>query len=269
MGKPAPNLATSLTPLAKMRRSPKFPISAVTLFYPFKFLTFFPLLALALLAPCEGYAAEPDPVRESVQKLQDEWAVIFYTLPEKQQAKRFKNLLERAHALRERYPERAEPLVFEAIVLCTYAGADGGFSALGKVKKARKLLQSSLDIDPKALEGSAYIALGNLYHRLPGWPLSYGDDDIARQYFQAALKLFPDALDSNYFYGDFLLGEGKYAEALQYLEKAAQAPIRPDARLSDTKLKEEVGQALADVRAKKSGRSDFFSGLLPSFVGGR
>jgi tetratricopeptide (TPR) repeat protein len=232
-----------------------------------KFLTVpFLALALAFLAPGPATAANPDPMKESLDKLQEEWARIFFKLPESEQAKHFKALLKQAHALREQYPERAEPLVFEGIVLCTYAGAEGGLSALSKVKKARRLLQSSLDIDPKALEGSAYIALGNLYHRLPGWPISYGDDDVARTHFEAALKLFPDAIDTNYFYGDFLLGEGQYDEALPYLEKAAKAPIRPDAQLSDQKLKEEIKQALADARAKKNGRSDFFGGLLPSFV---
>lgn len=235
---------------------------------PFKSLAL-PLLALAFacLLPARVPAAAPDPMRASLQILQDEWARIFYTLPENQQAKRFKALLKQAHAFREQYPERAEPLVFEGIVLCTYAGAEGGFSALSKVKKARKLFQSSLDIDPKALEGSAYIALGNLYHRLPGWPISYGDDDIARQYFEAALKLFPEAIDANYFYGEFLLGEGEHDLALKYLEKASRAPIRPDSRLSDAKLKEEVGKALADAQARKVGRSGFFRGLIPSFGG--
>lgn len=235
---------------------------------PPKFLTIpFLALTLAWLVPGAASAAEPDPVQESVQKLQDEWAVIFYTLPEAQHAKKFESLLVRAHTLRERYPERAEPLVFEGIVLCTYAGADIGFGALGKVKKARRLFQSSLDIDPKALEGSAHIALGNLYHRLPGWPISFGDDDIARQHFETALQLFPDALDTNYFFGDLLLGEGRYEEAERYLEKAVQTPIRPNSQLSDLKLREEAGKALADARAKKDGRSDFFSRFMPSFGG--
>ena len=208
-------------------------------------------------------------MQEQLARLQAEWDRIFFTLPPSEHAKRFKALSKQAHALREQYPERAEPLVFEGLVLTTHAGAEGGLGALKKLRKARKLLQSSLDIDPKALDGSAYITLGNLYHRLPGWPISYGDDDIARTYFESALKLFPDAIDANYFYGDFLQSQGKFDEALPFLEKAAKAPVRPQSKLSDEKLKAEITEAVDAAHSKKAGRSGFFGGLIPSFGGFR
>lgn len=206
-------------------------------------------------------------MRAILQSLHAEWSVIFYQTPEDQHAAKFKELLARVHAITERYPESAEPLVLEAIVLCTYAGADIGFSVLSKVKRARKLLERSIDIDPRAMEGAAYVALGNLYHRLPGWPISFGDDEAARRYFAAAQKMFPEAIDTNYFLGDFLLGEGEYEKALPFLEKADRAEIRQDSRISDLKLKEEVAKALADVRARNDDRSDFFSRFIPNFGG--
>jgi tetratricopeptide (TPR) repeat protein len=229
----------------------------------FLFLVF-SALALTVLSPDKPNAAEPD-VRATVQALQDEWAVIFYTLPEDQHVAKFKNLLERVHAVSERHPDRAEPLILEAIVLCTYAGAEFSFSALGKVERARALLQKAIDIDPDALEASAYVALGNLYHRLPGWPISYGDDDIARQYFETAARLYPDAIDTNYFLGDFLLSQGDFEKAGQLLEKADRAPIRPGMQLSDRQLKTEIAKALADARTKNDDRADFFSQFIPSF----
>ncbi len=221
-------------------------------------------LALAIAVPNLGQPADPH-VHQLVERLHDEWADIFYRLPEDAQAEKFKALLPRIHALAERHPQEAEPLVLEAILLCTYAAAEFGLGALDKVERARELLVKSIGLDPKALEASAYITLGNLYYRLPGWPISYGDEDQARQYLEAALKLFPDTLDANYFYGDFLLGQGDFKNALHYLEKADQAPIRPHARLPDLKLKGELKQALKDARERNEDRADFFSGLLPSF----
>jgi tetratricopeptide (TPR) repeat protein len=208
--------------------------------------------------------AEPR-VEEAIQALQDAWAEVFYRLPEDQQAERHEALLMRSKALKEEYPKRAEPLILEAIILCTYAAAEWGISSLTRVREARELLVKSIDLDPKAMEASAFITLGNLYYRLPGWPISYGDDDLARQYLEAAVKLYPDALDANYFLGDFWLHEGDYDKALAYLEKAGKAPIRASQRLSDSKIKEQLSVALNAARKRDDTHSDFFSDLLPSF----
>jgi tetratricopeptide (TPR) repeat protein len=226
--------------------------------------TLFTFLTLTFLPSGPSLAAEPD-VSAAIRRLQDEWAIIFYTLPENQHAARFKELLTRVHAVTEKNPGHADPLILEGIVLCTYAGAEIGFGALTKVERARTLFQKAIAIDPKAMEATAYVALGNLYHRLPGWPISFGDDDIAKPYFEAALKLYPDAIDTNYFYGDFLLSQDEYDKALIYLEKADRAPIRPGTQVSDLKLKEEIAKALADARSKNGNRVDFFTQIMPFF----
>jgi tetratricopeptide (TPR) repeat protein len=225
------------------------------------------LALLAVILPGTSHSKAESGVHEAVRRLEDEWAEIFYRLPPSEHAEKFKGLLARVHAVSEQYPKEADPLVLEAIVLCTYAAADVGLSSLSRVSEARELLIKAIDIDPRAMEGSAYITLGNLYYRLPGWPISFGDDDSARQYLEAALKLYPNALDSNYFYGDFLLQQGEYDKALPYLEKAEKAPIRPYMLLSDAKLKEEVREALIAAREKRDEHGDFFQSFLTSFFG--
>ncbi len=141
----------------------------------------------------------------------------------------------------------------------------GGFGALGYVQQARETLLKAITLDAQAIPGSALVILGNLYYRLPGWPLSFGDDDQARKYLETALKLFPDELDTNYFFGDFLLEQGDFTNALHYLEKAEKATVRPDSRLSDLKLKQELKQALKDARDGNTVRSGFFSRFLSIF----
>jgi len=62
-----------------------------------------------------------------------------------------------------------------------------------------------------------------------------------------------------------LLSEEKYALALPYLEKAAKAPIRPEHLLSDRPHLGRARQALEAARNHKSGRTSFFSQIVPSF----
>jgi tetratricopeptide (TPR) repeat protein len=226
----------------------------------------FIVLILTAFGPAAGHAANPN-VQELIQPLEDEWAEIFYRLPEDQQAEKFEELLPRVRAVAARYPGQAEPLVMEAIVLCTYAAAEFGLSSLRKVERARELLLKAIAINPRAMDGTAYLTLGNLYYRLPGWPISYGDEDLGRQYLETALKLFPDALDTNYFYGDFLLNQGEFQQALPYLEKAERAAVRPGTRLSDLKLKDELRKALQAAREQDDDRADFFTQLMPAFGG--
>ena len=127
--------------------------------------------------------AMPEPraaVEATVHRLQAEWEVVLYTLPEDQHAARFQVLLDQIGQLERQHPGLAAPKALKAMVLCTYAGTRIGLGALDMVQTARELLQAAITLDPAVLEGSAYITLGNLYQRLPGWPVSFGDDALAK-----------------------------------------------------------------------------------------
>ena len=225
------------------------------------------LLCLCLIAFSPGHAKPPDSVATAARGLQSEWAQVFYDAPRNQRAPRYRNLLDRVHVLEQQHPDRAEPMIVEAIILCTYSAASLGLDTLDMLEQARSLLQKAIALDPPALEGAAYVTLGNLYRRLPGWPVLYGDRKLARQYLESGVKLYPEAIDTNYFYGDYLLEEGDTAQARVYLEKAVHAPIRPSLKISDEQLKKETDQALVDLATGKSTRSDFFSLFTPSFDG--
>jgi tetratricopeptide (TPR) repeat protein len=221
-------------------------------------------VALALIMAAANVMAGEPPAHAAVQQLKDEWSEVFYRMPPKQQGPKLDVFLARARDLVQRYPQAAEPLLMEALVLCSQAGSNGGLGALSKVKEAREALKRAINLDPLAMEGSAYVILGNLYYRLPGWPLSFGDDKLARLYLETALNHFPNELDTNYFYGDFLLEQGEFDKALIYLEKAEKAPVREDSRLSDLKLKQELALALKDARERNASRASFFSRFLAS-----
>jgi len=208
------------------------------------------LLAALQLPLAHVHAASLD---EGVVALQADWAVAKYQTAPDQQDKAFTVLTARAEALVAENPGRAEPLVWEAIIVSSHAGATGGLGALGKVKKARELLEKAEKIDPNTLHGSIYTSLGSLYYQVPGWPLGFGDHKKAEEYLKKAVAMNPDGIDPNYFYGDFLREEGRYPEAAQYLKKALKAPDRPGRTVADTGRREEARQALAKVEAELKG----------------
>ena len=141
-------------------------------------------------------------------------------------------------------------MVWEAIILSSYAKFAGGLSALSKAKAARDLLERAEKIDPAALNGSIYTSLGSLYYKVPRWPIGFGDKKKARAYLEKALQINPDGIDPNYFYGDFLLEQGEYAKARTYLEKALASPPRNGREDADQGRRTEVEQDLEKANQK-------------------
>lgn len=203
--------------------------------------------------------AAQDPVMEHVAQLQSEWARIKYQVPDKDdQLAAIRALEERAATVTRANPARPEPKIWEGIILSTDAGIVKGMSALGKVEKAKELLEASLKQDPGALEGSAHTSLGSLYYQVPGWPVAFGDDEKAEAHLKHALQLNPNGIDPNFFYGDFLLQDDRHDEAKIYLERALLAPDRPGRELADAGRRQEIKAALAQMAEKnkdKGGQS--------------
>ena len=196
------------------------------------------------------------PMDQDIAALQTEWAHIKYQMSGKQQQLDAIHKLEvQASAVSAKYPENAEPKIWEGIILSTDAGIVNGMSVLGKLDKAKELLEASLKQNPSALMGSAHTSLGSLYYQVPGWPVSFGNDEEAEKHLRHALQMNADGIDPNYFYGDFLLQDDRYEEAKTYLSKALQAPDRPGRELADAGRRQEIKAALAQVEQKLKDKS--------------
>lgn len=207
--------------------------------------TLLPALVLLCAGTLPAHATD-ETMEQSLLNIQHQWAHINYQLTEdKQKEEDFAKLEEQAGALATHYPERAEPLVWQAIVLSSHAGVHGGFGALKLVDQCRKLLEQAEAINPDVLHGSIYTSLGTLYYQVPGWPLSFGNDDKAKAYLEKALALNPDGIDPNYFYGDYLYRNHQKEASLAALNKALQAPPRPNRPVADEGRRKEI-QALID-----------------------
>lgn len=182
--------------------------------------------------------------------VQHNWAKINYELQGDKQQEEFKKLSELADELTEAYPNKAEAWVWTGIVQSSYAGVKGGLGALSLAKAAKGAFEHGLVIDEAALNGSAYTSLGVLYHKVPGWPIGFGDDEEAERLLEKALAIQSTGIDSNYFYAEYLFDEGKYQQAAKYLAKAKLAKPRLDRPLADKYRMEEVHALQARVDKK-------------------
>lgn len=213
-----------------------------------------PIAATVVLAVFAVRASAADAAFDAeLLSIQQAWARVNYEMPAgdaREQA--FDQLEKRAEIFTQHNPGRAEALIWEAIVESSYAGAKGGLGALGLCKEARGNLEAAMKIDANALDGSAYTSLGTLYYKVPGFPIGFGDHDKARKLLTKALEINPDGIDPNFFYGEFLFEEGRYAQALQYLDKAAKAPPRPGREAADKGRHAEIATLTARVRKELS-----------------
>lgn len=242
-----------------------------------------PLFAAALLLSTSAFAAETNPshmlqlpagmeqtqapaapalpaitnnaeLDAGLRDLQHNWAHIKYAVKDQdQQEKQMEALAVKADSLTKQFPNYAEPKIWQAIILSTQAGINGGFGAIGLAKDAKALLEQAEKQNPKAMDGSVYTSLGSLYYKVPGWPVGFGDDDKALAYLEQARALNPNGIDPNYFYGDYLIEQGKYADAIPVLEHALQAPPRPGREDADAGRREEIQQAIAKAKSKVQG----------------
>lgn len=203
------------------------------------------------LAACIGVTAlaHATPGEELIRPIQDRWAEIKYRQPEKLQADLYHELAVQARQLSQAQPNLAPALIWEAIVVSSEAGARGGLGALSLAKEAKKLLEESLKLDEKALNGSAYTSLATLYVKVPRWPIAFGDKDKAEELFRKSLAINPTGIDPNFFYGEYLIEEDRVAEGRRYLEKALAAPARPGRELADQGRRKEI-QALLNKTAR-------------------
>lgn len=224
-------------------------------------------LLLSLFAPAFAQSEQYDPMQvasaqqvnpmdQDIAMLQREWARIKYQLSDKDmQLDAIHKLETQAASVTAKYPANAEPKIWEGIILSTDAGIVKGMSALGKVEKAKELFEASLKQNPAALDGSAHTSLGSLYYQVPGWPIAFGDDEEAEKHLKQAVQMNPDGIDPNFFYGDFLMQDGRMEEAKAYLIKALQAPARPDRPLADAGRRQEIKAALAQIDQKMKDKS--------------
>ncbi|MDQ6981409.1 MAG: hypothetical protein Q9M08_00160 [Mariprofundus sp.] len=182
--------------------------------------------------------------------IQQTWAEIKYRTPKADRQDAFASLLSKSEALQHMYPDKADAILWSAVVLYNYAGEVRGIKALGMVKQSFRMLHKAKEINPAAANGLIHTTLGQLYYKVPGWPVAFGDDAKAQQYLRKGIELNPEGLDANYFMGDYLLRKKQFHQAAIHLRRAIHAPPRPQRTIADAGRKSDALKLLQQVEGK-------------------
>lgn len=204
------------------------------------------LLVISGSLPREARAG----AEEAVTELQRDWELIKYRTPAAERISRFEALATKAHRSTEQFPGCSTVLIWEAVIVSSWAEAKDDLGSLDLARRAKALYEAALKIDASALGGGAYTGLAALHYKLPGWPLSFGDEDKARDLLQRALAINPQGVDPNYYYGELLVETRRPLEAVPYLERALQAPVRPGREIGDAGRRDEARALLDKIRAR-------------------
>ena len=230
------------------------------LFYILRMRKVFFVVLLLLSTQCFA-----ENLQDSLKNIESEWASIYYSTSKNKQGPAYVRLLDKTTNLVQQYPNNAEPIFWQAVVKASYADHQDPFSALNAIHEARDLLVKAIEINPETMSGSAYVTLGTLYYMAPKWPVAFGDDQEAKKMLETALKINPEGIDTNYFYGEFLLLHNKPKDAAIYFKRATTAPARTEQLFADNQLKAEARLALKNTTERKiSGEKGIFLSLFNS-----
>lgn len=208
-----------------------------------------PLATLLLFSSLNAasLAAQPS-LEDAIADEGHRWAKVSYHTPDAEKEAAFHTLIAHAQQVAQSYPGRAEPMIWQAIILASAAKAEGGLGGFSKAKEARDVLLAAEKINAVALDGSVYNSLGSLYAKVPGWPIGFGNKKKAQEFFEKALTINPNGIDPNFFYADLLADQGEYTKAVAHLKRALAAPPRPGREDADAGRRQEAIQLLETIR---------------------
>ena len=122
-------------------------------------------------------------------------------------------------------PNHTPALFWKAVAMGKIVEDSGIFKALKRMRQMEKLLLRVVELDERYENAGAHRALGRIYHLLPAFPISFGNNQKAYTHLKRAHTLFPDDLITRAFYADLLFDLGKKTEAQIHAKFVLTAPI--------------------------------------------
>lgn len=142
-------------------------------------------------------------------------------------------------------------LFWKAVAMGKIAEDSGILNALRMLRPMEELLLKVVELDERYENAGAHRALGRMYHKLPGFPISFGSNQKALAHLKRAHELFPKDVITRAFYAELLYDIGRKDEAHKHADFVLVTPIADEDTLE---FSEYVDIALRVL--KKTGGSN-------------
>ncbi|MBU2546790.1 MAG: hypothetical protein KKB20_00140 [Proteobacteria bacterium] len=145
-------------------------------------------------------------------------------------------------------PNDPAPHYWLAVVYGLYGTAKGIFKSLSLVKPIKEECQAVIKLDPGYNGGGAYMILGRLNQKVPGF--GGGDKSQVEPNYMKALELGPDRYNTHNYLADWYMDEDQYDKAKAILEKAINGPCPKDMAPDCKRWKADSAKRMAELEKK-------------------
>ncbi|MDC8445477.1 MAG: TRAP transporter TatT component family protein [Nitrosomonas sp.] len=142
----------------------------------------------------------------------------------------YNNCLETADKALAGNADEIVALYWKAVAMGKLSEEMGILNSLRMTRPMEKLFLRVIALDEHYDNAGGHKALGRMYFRLPGFPVSFGNKEKAVFHLRRALALYPRDIIARAFYAEALYDMGKKQEAIQLAEAIVATPIETENR---------------------------------------
>ncbi len=142
----------------------------------------------------------------------------------------YNNCLDTADKALASNADEVAALYWKAVAMGKLSEEMGILNSLRMTRPMEKLFLRVIALDEHYDDAGGHKALGRMYFRLPGFPISFGNKEKALFHLKRALELYPHDIIARAFYAEALYDMGKKQEAIQLAEAVVATPIDTEHR---------------------------------------
>lgn len=142
----------------------------------------------------------------------------------------YKNCIDTADQALAENANEVVALYWKAVAMGKLSEKMSILDALRMTRSMENLFLRVIALDENYDNAGGHKALGRIYHQLPGFPISFGNNEKALFHLRRAYELFPEDIITRAFYAEILMDLDEKQEALRHAEFILAAPIEAENR---------------------------------------
>lgn len=121
-----------------------------------------------------------------------------------------------------------------------YGAEKGVLKSLELIKPIQACMERALEVDERYFYGGPWRVLGRLYNKVPGWPISIGDNRKSIECLETALEFGPKFYLNHLYIAETYISMRDKKKAREHLEWIINAPPSKNHEREDAGYKREA-----------------------------